>query len=383
VWSWLVASALAGPEEIVVYGDRFARWDETRWLVDDELLLPSPLLFGTDDNLALEAHAIRLSLVIVCHKASRQLGESWEVDCQIEDASVQAATAAHWHPSLREQAQQILTALDERLTDASIQLQADGKNGLLAVDMEGWEADNVRERQLQESVRQLLRLGMAGFHLRLPAQTPTQGKWDERHSLLLAMPSLLGSQGSSRLVHTSSPYEGLVIVQTLGEGTTTVSLGTLRPTEPVFRELLPEVTIVAAKPAGGLGPLQQLPSAPPPHLNERVKMGKGEGNLAGIELTYALTVSGVGVIDPTTGILRERVWAVRGEPTASSGDTRQTATFLHTGQLRLLGEGERPELLPTGQAAWPDYPDREPLDHEPPDREPFEGLPEWAPLRAD
>ena len=46
--------ALAAPddaaEEIIVYGDHFARWDHTRWLVQTELWMPLGISFAADRN---------------------------------------------------------------------------------------------------------------------------------------------------------------------------------------------------------------------------------------------------------------------------------------------------------------------------------------------
>ena len=37
-------------EEVVVYGDLFARWDGTRWFIETETVLPYTLSLTADEN---------------------------------------------------------------------------------------------------------------------------------------------------------------------------------------------------------------------------------------------------------------------------------------------------------------------------------------------
>jgi hypothetical protein len=182
------------PEEITVYGDRYARWDDTRWLVRSEGIFPGDVLPVESWTLELELH---------CQKGEAQLWDGLEVGCTVERAPL--------HPEL------------EGIT---VQLQVSPEGTVPNLDLEGIVSRNQPERQRQEALRQLLSLAMAGFSLRLP--DPPRGSWIEYHSALMDLPSPTASRGSSRIVHQITQSSGDYLVTSEGHGTTALSMtGTL------------------------------------------------------------------------------------------------------------------------------------------------------------
>jgi hypothetical protein len=194
--------ALGAPlEEITVYGDRYARWDDTRWLVRSEGVFPGGGLPVETWQLELELH---------CQKGEAQLWDGLEVLCAVERVALQ--------PPLEE--------VQALLEQSSVQLQVSPEGTVPNLDLEGVTAHNLPQRQIQEQLRQLLSLAMAGFSLRLP--DPLRGSWLEYHSALMDLPSPTASRGSSRFAHQITESSGDYLVTSEGRGTTALSMtGTL------------------------------------------------------------------------------------------------------------------------------------------------------------
>jgi hypothetical protein len=342
MWAFAVALAAEEPvsDEVLVYGDDFARWDDTRWWVAHEVVLPAPLVFGADDDEEFQTFAAQVRMVLRCEKDGRERAKTLDVVCAVEDIGLLATTVRHHQrPRDQEVAQRVLDQLDAKLTGAVLQLQVDEIGGVNNLDIEGWRPRNLRERRIRENMRQLLLRAVAGYHLRIPDHAQHEGVWEEAHSTLMTLPSMTASLGSSRLVHTVSAheYEGFAyqIVQTLGEASAMT--------------LVPNFDLVELPPTlGEQGGLLYEPN---------------------IELIYRLESSGVAIVERATGVMSKRVWAVRGMPTASSGSGMALNNpYRNIGVLRLLGESDRPDVGPTAQVSWP-------LDR-------IEGLAPWIDLDA-
>jgi hypothetical protein len=58
---------------------------------------------------------------------------------------------------------------------------------------------------------------------------------------------------------------------------------------------------------------------------------------------YAVVLNGVSIYSPNTGIMTERVYALRGETTASSdlADGWGGSMYFHSGRVRMLNETEK------------------------------------------
>lgn len=365
----LIAAAFAAPddiEEIIVYGDNFARWDETRWFVQSELWIPLGVHFASDQNRAFDSNIFQIRAVIFCEKDARLSKKRWEVTCKIEDIALLATTIRNWKRERdRAMVEEVLAEIDAKLTGKVVQLQVDENGGVTNFDLEGIETSNERERQNQETLRQVITRTMAGFHLRIPDHAQRSGQWVEYNSELMDMPSLTSSRGSTTMVHQVSPYKGNQIVQTVGEGIVSANLPNRRTVEEGIAESAISdsgagVTRASIGNAGG-----GAPSTGPQEIstvNDRV------GAELAVEMTYKLGASGVAVFRKDDGIMTERVWTVEGTATASSAMGVDTGPFRNAGRIRILGQDEPVDVGPTGQVAWPG-------------RE-MEGLPKWVPLET-
>ena len=110
-------------DEITVYGDLFARWDDTRWLVETELALPLPFTLAKDQNLEIRATAMQIRAVIRCNKTHQLRKKRWEVDCVLEDIGLQVVPWRNDRSSKKlGDGLLVLQEVDAKLTDAALQL---------------------------------------------------------------------------------------------------------------------------------------------------------------------------------------------------------------------------------------------------------------------
>ncbi len=343
----LLVPALAGPvqrvadpgevaEEIFVFGDPFARWDGTRWLVRTELMVPIGMRFTSDANEAFWTHAFQVRAVLACDKDERLGKRRYEVNCKLEDVAVQATTRSRFRSeSGRAMVQRVLDQIDAKLTGAALQLQVRDDGSVGDVDLEGLETTNRRESQMAETLRQVVSRIALGFHMRIPDGGNRAGRWAEYKSALMSLPSVQASMGSSTVMHYVSDYKGHKLVQSIGEGSVSVPI----PVQDTGSE------IVAAD-------VGESSSDSVPDMSSGVG-GVSGGNVYDVDATFDLALDGVAIYDPDTGIMEERVWSLRGSITAGSPGTGQQNAYTHSGKILLLAPDDRPDLGPTRQLAVP------------------------------
>ncbi|MEZ4235315.1 MAG: hypothetical protein R3F59_03980 [Myxococcota bacterium] len=360
------ALELEPSDEIVVYGDDFARWDHTRWLVLNELWFPFGATFAADRNRQFDSFAFQIRAVLLCDKDDKLSKRRWEVSCHIEDIGLQATSLRRWKREKdREVVQQVLDELDGKLTGMAVQMQVADDGGVQNFDLEGVTADNDREITIQETLRQVLSRMMAGFHLRIPEHAQRAGQWVEYHSELMDLPSLTSSRGNTQLVHLVTPREGLQIVQSVGNGSASVAIPVTQR-DAFAAGQFDELSEVAIDKASGA-----TAATPDDSVGESAsKASMGSKRESSIEATYQLEASGVAVFRKSDGIMTERIWTVDGKPTAGSagGTTSQPAPFRNMGRIQQLGPDEKPDVGPTRQVAWPGRA--------------MEGLPAWETIET-
>jgi len=282
-------------EEIVVWGDLFARWDDTRWFVSTEFALPYDLPLERDENLSFTTREIQLHTIVACNKDWRLGKRRYEVSCKIEDFGIQAAIAERVVSEADvERAKLVLDEIDAKLTGASLALQVadDGRVTNLALD--GLESNTRRQSNIEETLRQVLSRAVVGFNLKMQKYNQLhEGKWAEYNSSVMTMPlppDVGGSAGSNMLVHHLNHYRGHVIVQSIGKGMTAVQMN-----------------------------------------NQMVN--------------FTTDFIGVSTFDDNEGFMTERVWALNGTSTASAFFDQ--GAYYNAGKITMLGEADRPDCKPT------------------------------------
>ncbi len=350
-------------EEVIVYGDQFARWDHTRWLLQSELLLPLGMDFASDENKAFRSFAFQIRAVVLCDKDLQLSKHRWEVLCKVEDIGILATSENRWKTERdRALAQEVLADVDRRITGAAVQIQVDDEGGITNFDIEGIDADNVRERRIQETTRQMMSRVMSGFHLRIPDQAQRTGQWVEYNSELIDLPSLSAARGSSTLLHQVSPYQGMQLVQTVGEGAVTINLpnDSRDPFQQVGSGNETSAANTSSRASGGLG------GATPAGAPTAVGGGSFQGRESAIEATFHVEASGVAVFRKETGIMTERVWEATGVGTASR--PWGVGIYRNVGRIRLLDPTEVVDVGTSAQVSWP--------------TQVLEGLSPWVPIEV-
>lgn len=139
----LVAASAAAPkqadDEVIVYGDQFARWDHTRWLLQSELWLPLGMDFASDDNFTFRSFGFQIRAVVLCDKDARLAKHRWEVSCAVEELGLLATTENRWRTERdREIAAAVLEAVDQRLTGRGCRCRSTTKAASRTSTSKGW-----------------------------------------------------------------------------------------------------------------------------------------------------------------------------------------------------------------------------------------------------
>ena len=288
-----VAEAQVDDDEIIVYGDRFKRWDKTRWSVVAEVRFPSSYTFRKFENYEMRVSAYQLRVVLACEKDWKLSRGKWEVSCKIENLGLQAV-AAEEDEKRTEINASILKEMHGRMNGKSLQLQVT-KNGRISnIHLEGLEDRSSKERSINESCRQLLMRMLAGFDMKLRKTNFLKtGQWVEYNSPLFDLPGASrANMGGALIVHQLDPYKGHIVVQTVGKGSVAL-----------------------------------------------------DGNA---DLTYSMSMEGVSIYQLEGGFMTDRVWFVTGAPTGNFWSRRQ---YFSAGRLEMLAAKQKMDVGTT-QQVW-------------------------------
>jgi hypothetical protein len=276
-------------EEIVVWGDLFARWDDTRWFVSTEMALPYYMTLRRDENVEFQTDQVVLRTVIACSKEWKLNKRRYEVGCKLEDFAMRASIAEDVVTEKDvERAQQVLDEIDAKLTDAKLTLQVADDGRVMNIGLDGVpKDDSQRQSGIQETLRQVLSRVVVGFNLKMQKYNQLhEGKWVEYNSTVMDI--MPGASGSNMLVHYLNRYRGHVLVQSIGKGTASVENG------------------------------------------------------AGTMNHWETNFIGVSTFDDQEGFMTERVWALDGSSTASA--IFDQGMFFNAGKITMLGSSDRPDL---------------------------------------
>lgn len=303
---WLIAVALGQTteadlevtKEVIVWSQPYARFDDKRWLFRSEVVTPSTFAFGSIDR-PLRANAWQIEAVVHC-----RLGEGTynrkEAACQIEAAALRVNLAK---PNAKDEA--AIDAMAASLVGTAIAVQAKSDGRVPNVDLDGLPESNATERRYAMYARGLVAQLAYAFHADLPNEDPVGKTWITYEEPLLQIPSAEAGLSSVEVSHTVSDHKGNWVLQSEGRATSQTRLAN------------PSAGMPCSSCAGGIAP---------EYLEH--------------ELRYANRLSSVAVIDPREGFVTEKVWTVRGGPTAGSFNSQSDAVLWNAGTLRLLGDGE-------------------------------------------
>lgn len=343
-------------EVVLVWPDKFARWQKTRWWVGMELLFPPGLPLDAEENKGFNSIALQTKAIIACDQNAELGRKAIEVMCEIEDIALQATSIRRFKKeSDRQLVQDVLDDLDAGLTGAQIQLQTNERGAITNVGLEGLDTRNTRLRMREEAMRQILARLVYPFHMKLQKDGVREGQWVEYDSDLMSMPSRFASQGHSMIVHYLNFYKGYLLVQDIGTGMVQIdgmvqqavgrdgqTQGPQRATAAIDRD---------AEEGASSTDVTFNPTDP------------NRANMLAGPISWKLHMDGVSIYNVDNGVMEERVWSIRGRPNAANPGNLH---LWYAGKIRLLGESDHPDLGPTGQIGYPGFP--------------IEGLPPWLPV---
>ncbi|MFM2160747.1 MAG: hypothetical protein RLZZ383_259, partial [Pseudomonadota bacterium] len=170
---------------ITIVGDRFARWDRTRWYAEMQIGFPLPFPLYAARNNEVRVTALQVRTELFCEKAFRRGKKGFEVHCDVRDLGLQAvvfdAVAPH--------ALEVLEEYDRKISEADLILFASDDGRINDIGFEGFEASNNRELTQREGARQLMLRLISGFHMKVPKPENTyDGQWVEHNPALLRLP---------------------------------------------------------------------------------------------------------------------------------------------------------------------------------------------------
>jgi len=278
--STVAGAQVVDDDEIIVYGDRFKRWDKTRWAIHTEVQLPQPMWLrkALQDEMRISAYQMRV--ILACEKDWKISRGKWEILCEIERMGFQVVA---WRGDQKrlERNDSILKEIHSRMEGKKLQLQVT-KNGRVSnIDLEGLDSRNSKERSINETCRQLLMRMVAGFDMKLRRNNFLKtGQWVEYRSPLFDMPGASrANMGGALVVHQLDPYKGHIVVQSVGKGSVAID---------------------------------------------------GEA-----DLSYAMNMEGVSIYQLEGGFMTDRVWFVTGAPT---GNFWSQTRYFSAGRLEMLAE---------------------------------------------
>ena len=353
-------------EVVLVWPDKFARWKDTRWLITTEIVVPSGITFAARNNNGFRTIAFQIKAIVACDQDYKLSGKKIEVSCKVNDFALKSTSIDRYKTQRgRDLVQKVLDEIDETFTGSTIQLQVNNRGSVTDIDLEGIPARNDRERKRRETLRQIAARMMYPFHMKLPKSGVREGHWPEFNSELMTMPSLNGIKGTSTIVHWMNFYKGYLLVQDIGEGYVEVT----PPASPSVSvggdnkstDLGDTSRSTAGGGLGGGGGNDTIQTGPQTSSDPQEQVF--DPTSFDRTLTYNLKMDGVSIYNIDNGVMEERVWSMKGFPTASNDSI---LSYWYAGRIQMLGEDAKPKLGATEQIGYPKV-------H-------FEHVPDWTPV---
>jgi hypothetical protein len=349
-------------QEITVWGDRFARWDDTRWLIKTEVVTPWPFAFLKERNYGVTISGFQVEAVMRCNKAWKLGKKHYEIDCVLEDVALQASLTGLPTDERIETGNEILAELDAKLTGAALQLQVADDGRVTSIDLEGLDKNDDRQQHIHETMRQVLSRVSVGFDMKMQKFNQLhEGKWIEYRSRLMSMPlpaNTTATQSNSTVINYLSNYKGQIMVQSIGEGLVGVPPMVADAREALKAQGATDSGSTTSLASGGLNG-----GAPTASTSD---FGSSRNAYEVPETVYDTNLIGVSIYDADEGYMTERVFAVEGIPTASA--LFNAGKYWHAGRIQILDPEEKPSLRMTAIIS--------------PRGQPVSGLPRWVPIEA-
>lgn len=321
----VVGSTTTVSEEVLVYADPLAPWDETDWLVKLQTSTAEEQQFIEGEHGSFSTSLWQVRAAIHCRVLERK-NRGGLVGCSPTDVALAVVTAGKWQrKSDREEVEQVVQDLRATMLRGEVRLRVRDHGAATVLANQPGTDDNV-------VAAELLRRIFDGFQLDLPEEGFYDGvQWMNDDEPLLKLRAGLESFGPEKVVHVGSRYQGQQIIQTHGVASKSTVVGHTRSSVSQGE---------AGKFQASYNPDKEMQITYPQE----------------VVVTRELLLDAVAVLSADLGFVTERVWTVTGKGIALE----------RLGRLALLEDGERPVLGVSGQVSPPGVT----LPH----------LPMWTPL---
>jgi len=293
LWCLLAASGAAHAATGLVW-----QWPEDearRFRLKADISLHQAVMLEAEYNRSARVYDLAIALDVKC--TPTRLGKSSiEVACDVDAAQLQAGGEDDDNLPM------ILQEWDDKLeNDARIQMSFTNDGKVREIDLVGLNERNQRIRLIKETLHAFVTRMFSTFDLQLPKEGDDEGKsWRQRSEMVVQLPMITGSAGSSQLNSTVSSVDGdHAIIDTVGRSTLMIG--------------------------------QQV---------------SGPGNSRPPDV-FDLTLSSRAVFDTAQGILVGRTLQVRGDLTPSSGSAMGTkpAPYLFAAEVQYVPPGAAMPML--------------------------------------
>jgi hypothetical protein len=408
-------------EEVTVYGDLFARWDNTRWFITTEVALPYALTLHREENLGFRTKMFQIRSVLACSKEWRLNRRHYEVDCEIEDIGLRATSWDRWRSFQFQNKKKAYKGIDKQESLEELEVEIPAGMGRDTVDYQ--DLDPMRNPMPYYGPK-LRDLGVMDVECDVTLDVNANGK--VAGAYVTACPGPFQEATAERLeawrfksleqnVRTTLtiPFAVKVAkilaeaderltgtklqIQVSDDGQVqNVDIEGLEAHDQRTRRINETLRILLARMMAGFDMKlrkwnnlsegqwveynPELMAMPTPdfvasrgssilihqlnkYRGERVVQSVGRGTISygdgSNENFFSTRFNGVSIYDPEEGYMTERVWSLFGTPTASSAiaDAGAGAPYWHAGRIRILGDGEVADVGPTEEVAMPGAPE--------------------------
>lgn len=341
-------------QEVLVISEPYARWDNTRWRIDQQIMMPYPVVLYAETNAELHVVALDTRMILACQLGAKLGRKARAVDCVVEDAAI---TAAPWYVN-NPRGQRVIDEADQQLTGLHIELRATADGRIEGVSLIGEPQAQRRVNVQYENLRQIVRRGLVGFHLRAGGQYTVGQQWREKNSALMSIPAFrrvsLPVYEAGEFLDDISPVTSL---SSPTESNVEAFFDTPEKIDLPFDAGFPNHPFDTEQAPASYGTSFTFHRMDA-YADRFVVQSKGQGvadlgeNRA---WSFQGTLEAVSVYEPSELVMTERVWTVQMDPTAGSGLAFGVAgwPYKHTGRLVMLGDDEVSELGRSALAAPP------------------------------
>lgn len=232
--AWAVLAGWVAPEAQAIEGLQWRIGTEpVRYQIHTRTFLAEVMMLRAELNLDVRIGEFWLDAVVSCVATEPPGKRATPVACTFEDVLLRAEAVA----ADAERLAPVLTEYDQRLTGAVAQFELTHDGRIVGFGLEGVRRNNTRTIDQAETMRLIALRAFAALDLGLPKGGDDKGKgsWTQRESAALWFPSSQGTMGAAQIRHRVVSFTDSEVTLateargTLGSGATVMINGAEQP----------------------------------------------------------------------------------------------------------------------------------------------------------